>query len=91
MSSSLSPYSVPPANILAGGYHHPLLRSLQAERHLTKDMLMYPIFITDEPDAEVRPFLLFYPSSSLSSRLRLSRRFLIFCLHEDELTTIPPF
>ena len=47
-------YDVPAASILAGGYHHPLLRSLQAERHLTKDMLMYPIFITDEPDAEVR-------------------------------------
>lgn len=46
-------YDVPAASILAGGYHHPLLRSLQAERHLTKDMLMYPIFITDEPDAEV--------------------------------------
>lgn len=25
----------------------------QAERSLTKDMLMYPIFITDDPDAEV--------------------------------------
>lgn len=47
-------YDVPAPAILAGGYHHPLLRSLQAERHLTKDMLMYPIFITDEPDAEVR-------------------------------------
>ncbi|GAA5851723.1 hypothetical protein JCM8547_001185 [Rhodosporidiobolus lusitaniae] len=46
-------YEVPATNILAAGYHHPLLRSLQAERHLTKDMLMYPIFITDEPDAEV--------------------------------------
>ncbi|GAA5876079.1 hypothetical protein JCM3774_004498 [Rhodotorula dairenensis] len=46
-------YDVPAPAILAGGYHHPLLRSLQAERHLTKDMLMYPIFITDEPDAEV--------------------------------------
>lgn len=46
-------YDVPAASVLAGGYHHPLLRSLQAERHLTKDMLMYPIFITDEPDAEV--------------------------------------
>lgn len=38
----------------AGGYFHPLLRSLQGERHLTKDMLMYPLFITDDPDAEVR-------------------------------------
>lgn len=44
---------VPISSTLQGGYFHPLLRSLQAERHLTKDMLMYPIFITDEPDAEV--------------------------------------
>ncbi|KAM0789441.1 Aminolevulinate dehydratase [Microbotryomycetes sp. NB124-2] len=44
---------VPIESTLQGGYFHPLLRSLQAERHLTKDMLMYPIFITDEPDAEV--------------------------------------
>lgn len=47
--------AVPIQSTLAGGYFHPLLRSLQAERHLTKDMLMYPIFITDEPDAVVRP------------------------------------
>uniref|UniRef100_A0A0K3CBJ4 Delta-aminolevulinic acid dehydratase n=1 Tax=Rhodotorula toruloides TaxID=5286 RepID=A0A0K3CBJ4_RHOTO len=50
MSDSLA---VPIQSTLAGGYFHPLLRSLQAERHLTKDMLMYPIFITDEPDAVV--------------------------------------
>lgn len=43
----------PISSTLQGGYFHPLLRSLQAERHLTKEMLMYPIFITDEPDAEV--------------------------------------
>ncbi|KPV77807.1 uncharacterized protein RHOBADRAFT_33998 [Rhodotorula graminis WP1] len=51
--SSTAPTAVPGEAVLAGGYHHPLLRSLQAERHLTKDMLMYPIFITDEPDAVV--------------------------------------
>ncbi|GAA5931452.1 hypothetical protein JCM3775_006857, partial [Rhodotorula graminis] len=51
--SSTAPTAVPREAVLAGGYHHPLLRSLQAERHLTKDMLMYPIFITDEPDAVV--------------------------------------
>lgn len=45
--------NTPISSILQGGYHHPLLRSLQAERSLTKDMLMYPIFITDDPDAEV--------------------------------------
>lgn len=44
----------PISSHLQGGYHHPLLRSLQAERSITRDMLMYPIFITDEPDAEVR-------------------------------------
>ncbi|GAA5987475.1 hypothetical protein JCM11641_003841 [Rhodosporidiobolus odoratus] len=48
-----SDYVVPAAAHLAGGYHNPLLRTWQAERHLTKEMLMYPIFITDEPDAEV--------------------------------------
>lgn len=42
-----------PTSILQGGYCHPLTRNLQAERSLTKDMLMYPIFITDEPEAEV--------------------------------------
>ncbi|KAG0145291.1 hypothetical protein CROQUDRAFT_46017 [Cronartium quercuum f. sp. fusiforme G11] len=41
------------SSILQGGYHHTLTRNLQAERSLTKDMLMYPIFITDEPDEEV--------------------------------------
>ncbi|GAA6018028.1 hypothetical protein JCM10207_002746 [Rhodosporidiobolus poonsookiae] len=51
--SSDTPYAVPAAAHLAGGYHHPLLREWQAERHLTKEMLMYPIFITDEPDAVV--------------------------------------
>lgn len=43
----------PLTSVLQGGYHHPLTRSLQAERSLTKDMLMYPIFITDDPQAEV--------------------------------------
>lgn len=33
--------------------HHPLARKYQNHgRNLTKDMLMYPIFITDDPDAE---------------------------------------
>lgn len=69
-------YNVPAASILAGGYHHPLLRNLQAERHLTKDMLMYPIFITDEPDAEVRVTSLVgsLPRSSPSSWLWLTVR-----------------
>ncbi|KAF9820349.1 hypothetical protein IEO21_01358 [Rhodonia placenta] len=41
------------SSILQGGYQHPLSRSWQARRHLTKSMLMYPIFITDDPDASV--------------------------------------
>ncbi|SGY98966.1 BQ5605_C034g11258 [Microbotryum silenes-dioicae] len=46
-------HRVPISSTLQGGQFHPLLRSLQAERHLTKDMLMYPIFITDDPEAVV--------------------------------------
>lgn len=38
---------------MQGGYQHPLSRSWQAKRTLTKGMLMYPIFITDDPDARV--------------------------------------
>jgi delta-aminolevulinic acid dehydratase/porphobilinogen synthase len=41
------------SSILQGGYQHPLTRQWQAQRHLTKQMLMYPIFITDEPNASV--------------------------------------
>ncbi|KAJ5248660.1 Delta-aminolevulinic acid dehydratase [Penicillium chermesinum] len=37
---------------LHAGYSHPLSRSWQAERQLTKDMLIYPLFITDNPDEE---------------------------------------
>ncbi|PLW17243.1 hypothetical protein PCANC_11609 [Puccinia coronata f. sp. avenae] len=47
-SSSATPLS----HVLQGGYAHPLTRSLQAERSLTKDMLMFPIFISDNPDAK---------------------------------------
>ncbi|KAK7472718.1 Aminolevulinate dehydratase [Stygiomarasmius scandens] len=41
------------SSVLQGGYHHPLARKWQAQRQLTKSMLMYPIFITDDPDASV--------------------------------------
>jgi len=41
------------SSILQGGYQHPLSRSWQGKRALTKSMLMYPIFITDDPDASV--------------------------------------
>ncbi|PLW05500.1 hypothetical protein PCANC_24688 [Puccinia coronata f. sp. avenae] len=47
-SSSTTPLS----HVLQGGYAHPLTQSLQAERSLTKDMLMFPIFISDNPDAK---------------------------------------
>lgn len=39
------------SSILQGGYNHPLSRTWQSRRQLTKSMLMYPIFITDDPDA----------------------------------------
>lgn len=41
------------SSVLQGGYQHPLSRSWQLNRQLTKSMLMYPIFITDDPDASV--------------------------------------
>lgn len=40
-----------PKSILHGSYHHPLARALQGERTLTKEMLMYPIFISDDENA----------------------------------------
>ncbi|KAJ7901987.1 hypothetical protein B0H14DRAFT_2669393 [Mycena olivaceomarginata] len=39
------------SSILQGGYQHPLSRQWQSKRQLTKAMLMYPIFISDDPDA----------------------------------------
>ncbi|KAL8308613.1 hypothetical protein RB593_006774 [Gaeumannomyces tritici] len=38
---------------LHGGYSHPLARSWQAERQLTKSMLIYPLFVSDLDDEEV--------------------------------------
>ncbi|RKU45710.1 Aminolevulinate dehydratase [Coniochaeta pulveracea] len=38
---------------LHSGYSHPLARSWQAERQLTKSMLIYPLFISDQDDEEV--------------------------------------
>jgi len=35
---------------LHSGYNHPLARAWQAERQLTKSMLIYPLFITDDPN-----------------------------------------
>lgn len=40
-------------SVLQGGYHHPTLRTWQNNgRNLTKDMFIYPIFISDDPNAE---------------------------------------
>jgi len=41
------------SSVLQGGYAHPLAREWQGRRQLTKSMLMYPIFITDDPKAHV--------------------------------------
>jgi porphobilinogen synthase len=41
------------SSVLQGGYHHPVLREWQRRRSLKKNMLMYPIFVTDDPQAEV--------------------------------------
>ena len=41
------------SSILQGGYHHPTPRKWQAKRELTKSMFMYPIFVTDDPQASV--------------------------------------
>ncbi|KUI61750.1 Delta-aminolevulinic acid dehydratase [Cytospora mali] len=38
---------------LHGGYAHPLARQWQAERQLTKSMLIYPLFVSDQDDEEV--------------------------------------
>ncbi|CAG8533046.1 5383_t:CDS:2 [Ambispora gerdemannii] len=40
------------SSILQGGYHHPTIRAWQSERVLRKSSLMYPIFVSDVPDAE---------------------------------------
>ncbi|OAV91468.1 delta-aminolevulinic acid dehydratase [Puccinia triticina 1-1 BBBD Race 1] len=52
MSTEPSSTATPLSHVLQGGYAHPLTRSLQAERSLTKDMLMFPLFIIDDPDAK---------------------------------------
>lgn len=53
---------------LHAGYSHPLARAWQAERQLTKAMLIYPLFITDNPD-EITPI----PSLPNQSRLGLNQ------------------
>ncbi|CAR29370.1 hypothetical protein ZYGR_0AD00520 [Zygosaccharomyces rouxii] len=43
------------SSILQGGYNHPLLREWQSERQLTKNMFIFPLFISDDPndDSEI--------------------------------------
>ncbi|KAH3668343.1 hypothetical protein OGAPHI_002097 [Ogataea philodendri] len=40
------------SSILQGGYNHPLLRSWQHERQLTKDMFIFPLFVSDKENEE---------------------------------------
>lgn len=40
------------SSILQGGYNHPLLRAWQHERQLQKDMFIFPLFISDDPEDE---------------------------------------
>ena len=40
------------SSVLQGGYNNPLSRKWHSERALRKSSLMYPIFITDKPNAE---------------------------------------
>ncbi|KAI5283679.1 Aminolevulinate dehydratase [Ascosphaera aggregata] len=53
---------------LHSGYNHMLSRSWQAERQLTKSMLIYPLFITDRPDEEES-----IPSLPNQSRIGVNR------------------
>lgn len=53
MSSFNDILCLPHSSVLQGGYHHPLARRWQNNgRNLTKEMFMYPIFISDDPNAE---------------------------------------
>ncbi|KAJ2725348.1 Aminolevulinate dehydratase [Coemansia sp. Benny D115] len=51
-------------SLLHAGYHNPAQRPWQVERTLTKGALMYPIFITDEPDALI-------PIASMPNQYRI--------------------
>ncbi|KAK9457931.1 hypothetical protein V1511DRAFT_454947 [Dipodascopsis uninucleata] len=52
VATYLDAYPTEVSSILQGGYHHPLLRSWQNERQLSKSSFIYPLFITDNPDEE---------------------------------------
>jgi len=50
---SFEPYETSMDHVLQGGYFHPLLRSWQeTDTLITPDTLIYPVFVTDYPDAE---------------------------------------
>lgn len=38
--------------VLQGGYNHPLARLWQNERQLSKQMFIFPLFVSDQPDEE---------------------------------------
>ncbi|AET41169.1 porphobilinogen synthase HEM2 Ecym_7339 [Eremothecium cymbalariae DBVPG len=40
------------SSVLSGGYNHPLLREWQNERSLNKNMFIFPLFVSDDPDEE---------------------------------------
>ncbi|EGV60079.1 Aminolevulinate dehydratase [Yamadazyma tenuis] len=40
------------SSLLQGGYNHPLSRDWHNQRMLTKDMFIFPLFVSDEPDEE---------------------------------------
>lgn len=48
-----SPDEADVSSILASGYSHPVSRLYQSNRLLSKDILIYPLFVTTDPDAEV--------------------------------------
>ncbi|KAF9325805.1 hypothetical protein BG006_010719, partial [Podila minutissima] len=50
MASNLEPNKH--TSLLHAGYHHPLHRTWQAGLPITADMLMYPIFVTDNDNVE---------------------------------------
>ncbi|ODV68375.1 tetrapyrrole biosynthesis, porphobilinogen synthase [Hyphopichia burtonii NRRL Y-1933] len=48
----LPPTGTSISSILQGGYNHPLAREWQHERQLTKNMFIFPLFVSDQPDDE---------------------------------------
>lgn len=57
-------------SLLHAGYHHPLHRTWQAGSPITSDMLMYPIFVTDNDNVEEKIDTL--PGQSRYSKKKMS-------------------